>query len=252
MITDPWFYVVAIPAVLLVGMSKGGFGGTLSMLGVPLMALVISPIKAAAILLPILIVMDMVGVASYRNVFDRRSITIMLPAAVVGIGVGWATARFFDEQLVRLVIGASALIFAIDFWRKPAEVRQTAQPHNAPKGVFWGSLTGFTSFLAHAGAPPYQMYMLPLRLEPLVFAGTSVVFFTTVNLIKTVPYFFLGQFSGENLMTSAVLLPLAPLATLAGVWLVKRVPKGPFYTFTYACFFIASLKLIWDGVSGLL
>lgn len=252
MISDPVFYAFAILAVIVVGLAKGGFGGPLAMLGVPIMALAISPVKAAAILLPILLVMDAVSVASYRRRFDRETLGMVLPGALVGIAIGWAMAGFLNDELIRLVIGLIALAFIVDFIRKPSSQRKVARPHNRVKGTFWGTVAGFTSFLAHAGGPPYQMYALPLRLEPVVFAATSVIFFATVNVFKVIPYFFLGQFNAENLTTSLALLPLAPLATLAGVWLVKRVPKEPFYAFTYGCFFLASVKLIWDGVSGLL
>lgn len=252
MITDPVFYGVAVIGVILVGLGKGGFGSSISMMGVPLMALVISPVQAAAVMLPILIVMDVVGLISYRGTFDRRTLSILLPAAMIGITVGWATAHFFSDDMIRLLIGLMAFLFAVNYWRKPAVERARAYPHSPPKGLLWGTVSGFTSFLAHAGGPPYQMYTLPLRQEPRLYAGTSVIFFSVVNAVKVLPYLMLGQFSTANLATSAVLLPLAPIATLFGVWLVKKVPKDPFYTITYACMLIASIKLLWDGVASFL
>lgn len=249
MITDPWFYTVAIPAVLLVGLSKGGFLGGIAVIGVPLLTLAISPIQAAAIMLPILIAMDIIGVWAYRNSFDKTSIKILLPAAAVGIGIGYLTAAYVSEAHVRLLIGIISLVFALDYW-----FRKTPPPaeHNPLKGGFWGSLTGFTSFVSHAGSPPYQMYMLPLQLPPRLYAGTGAILFAGINLIKVPPYFFLGQFTAQNMLTMMVLLPLVPIAMLVSIWLVRRVPQEPFYRIAYGCVAIVALKLIWDGATILL
>lgn len=250
MITDPWFYVAAVPGVLLAGMAKGGFGGALGMLAVPLMALVIPPVQAAAIMLPILIAMDLVGLIAWRGTFDRCSIAIVLPAAVLGVAVGWVTAAWVTEAHVRLIVGLVVMLFTLDHWFGGSR-RQEPRPHNRLKGTFWGTVSGFTSFVSHAGGPPFQMYMLPLRLDPRLFAGTAIICFAAINAVKVVPYFFLGQFSTANLWTSAVLLPLAPLATLAGVFLVKRIRPDAFYRITYTVLFVIGLKLIWDGATAL-
>jgi uncharacterized membrane protein YfcA len=247
MITDPWFYVAAVPGILLAGMAKGGFGGALGMLAVPLMALVIPPVQAAAIMLPILIVMDLVGLIAWRGTFDRRAVAIVLPAALVGVAVGWATAAWVTEAHVRLIVGIVVVLFTLNHWYGGA-ARREPRSHNRLKGWFWGVVSGFTSFVSHAGGPPFQMYMLPLRLDPKLFAGTAILVFSVVNAVKVVPYFFLGQFSTENLWTSAALLPLAPLATLAGVVLVRRIRPEMFYGITYMVLFAIGLKLIWDGL----
>ena len=171
MMTDPYFYAAAVPAVIMVGLSKGGFGGAMALLGVPLMALSISPVQAAAILLPILIVMDTVSLWSWRSHRDIRTLTIMVPGALIGIGIGWATAAWVTVPMIRLIVGAVALWFV---WRyvvqKLAEARsgdqQAALGHRPVQGVLWGALAGFTSFVSHAGGPPYQIYTLPLRQDP--------------------------------------------------------------------------------------
>jgi uncharacterized membrane protein YfcA len=251
MITDPWFYVAAVPGIVLAGMAKGGFGGALGMLAVPLMALVIPPVQAAAIMLPILIVMDVVGLIAWRGTFDRRAVAIVLPAALAGVAAGWATAAWVTEAHVRLIVGVVVVLFTLNHWFGGAAGREPRQ-HNRLKGWFWGAVSGFTSFVSHAGGPPFQMYMLPLRLDPKLFAGTAILVFSVVNAVKVVPYFFLGQFSTANLWTSAVLLPLAPLATLAGVLLVRRIRPETFYGITYSVLFAIGLKLIWDGLRALI
>jgi len=246
MITDPAFYAIAVPAVFLIGLSKGGFLGGIAILGVPLFALMIPPVQAAAILLPILIAMDVIGVWTYRKSVDKPNLFILVPAATVGVIIGWLTAAYVSESHVRLIVGLVALAFTLDHWLgiRPQTVALGPNPF---KGGFWGALTGFTSFVSHAGSPPVQIYMLPQRLERTIYVGTTVWFFALVNLIKVPPYFLLGQFTKENLATTAVLLPLAPLAMALGIFLVRRVPQEPFYKIAYTCVFLVSLKLIWDG-----
>jgi uncharacterized protein len=251
MITDPLFYAAAIPAVIISGLSKGGFGGGVGLMAVPLMALTIPPLQAAGIMLPILLVMDVVAVLSYRGSYDRKVLRLLVPAGLAGIAIGWLAAAWISESAVRLIVGVVALLFTLDYWFRSGRAALPARP-SPMKGRFWATVSGFTSFVSHAGGPPFQMYVLPLRLEPRIFAGTAVMFFAIVNAAKVVPYFFLGQFSTANLTTSAVLMPLAVAAAMTGVWLVKVVSKELFYRVTYTAIFMVSLKLIWDGVTGLI
>jgi len=251
MITDPWFYAVAIPAIVLTGLSKGGFLGGVGGMAVPLMSLVISPVQAAGIMLPILIAMDWIGVWAYRRDWSGPNLKILLPAATLGITLGWATAAYVTEAQVRLLVGLIGALFTIDHWLK-LRPRGTAPGPGRIKGSVWGALSGFTSFVSHTGGPPFAVYMLPQKLPNVVYAGTAVMFFTVVNLIKVPPYLFLGQFNAANLKTVAVLLPLAPLAMLASVWLTRHVPQEPFYKIAYTCLFIISVKLVWDGVRALM
>ena len=249
MITDPLFYFAAFLAIALVGLSKGGFLSGLGILGVPILALVISPVQAAAIMLPILISMDMVGVWAYRKSYDPTLLKLLIPASICGIAIAWMAAAYVSEGQVRLIVGLIALAFTLDHWfdLRGHRARGGAKPGKAA-GFFWGAVAGFTSFVSHAGGPPISMYMLPLRLERTLFVGTNVMLFTVINLVKVLPYFLLGQFSTQNLLTTAVLLPLAPLWVMAGIYLVRLVPQEPFYRIAYACLFVVSLKLIWDGM----
>lgn len=253
LLTDPWFYAVALPAVILVGLSKGGFGGAVGFVGVPLMALTMSPVQAAAILLPILCVMDIVSVWTWWGVNDRRTLRDMLPGALLGIGLGWATAAFVTIEMVRLIVGVVAVIFVARwvFMELRHKLPVVANP-NTLRARFWGAVSGFTSFVAHVGGPPFQVYTLPLRLDPKILSGTAAIFFAITNAVKLVPYFALGQFDATNLTASAVLMPVAPLATLAGAWLVRRMRPEVFYPFTYATVALVSLKLVWDGVFAIL
>lgn len=249
LLADPWFYAAAVPAVVLVGLSKGGLGGALALMGVPLIALVVSPVQAAAILLPILIVMDIASLWIWRGERDATTLKLMLPGALVGIGLGWMTAALVSTGAVRLIVGAVGLSFFLRWLRQAlAADTGTAAAHSPARAGFWGVVCGFTSFVAHAGGPPYQVYALPLRQSPRLYVGTSVVFFAIVNAVKLVPYFALGQFDAGNLAASAVLMPVAAVSTLAGAWVVRRLRPDIFYPLMYALILVVSLKLIWDGV----
>lgn len=251
LISDPWFYAAAIPAVILVGLSKGGLGGAMALIGVPLMALVVSPVQAAAILLPILIVMDGVSLWSWRGERDPTTLKLMLPGAMAGIGLGWLTAAFVTAGAVRLIVGVVALLFFLRWlWQRVAADERVAG-HNGLKAAFWGTISGFTSFVAHAGGPPYQVYAMPLRQQPALYVGTSVIFFAIVNAVKLVPYFALGQFDATNLSISAMLIPVAIVATFSGAWIVRRIRAELFYPLMYTMVFVVSLKLIYDGLAAI-
>ena len=252
MLTQPSFYAAAIPAVILLGLSKGGFAG-LGVLGMPLMALTIPPVQAAAITLPILMVQDAVSVWAYRRCWDRANLKILLPGAVAGILLAYLLAARVPEAAVALVLGTISVVFAL---RRFLGGRSLAPPAdgvrlNRPAGWFWGGVAGFTSMIAHAGGPPFQIYVIPQRLPRDIFVGTGVMFFAAVNLIKVPPYLALGQFTGENLWTSAVLFPLAILSTWAGVWLVRRVSGERFYDIVYALLLLLGGKLMFDGARWL-
>jgi len=253
LLADPWFYAAALPAVILAGLSKGGFGGAMGFVGVPLMSLVMSPVQAAAIMLPILLLMDIVSVWTWRGVYDRRTLAYTMPGAMVGIGIGWLTAAMVTADMVRFIVGTIAILFVGRWlWQLARHGAAHAASPNRAAGSFWGTVAGFTSFVAHVGGPPFQIYALPLRLDPRVFTGTAAIFFAITNAVKLVPYFMLGQFDATNLTASAVLMPVAPLATLAGAWLVRRMKPEIFYPFTYCTVAVIAVKLIYDGVLDVL
>ena len=227
MIAQPSFYAAAVPAVILLGLSKGGFAG-LGVLGMPLMALTIPPVQAAAITLPILIVQDAFSVWVYRRNWDRTNLKILLPGAIAGIVAAYLLAAKVPDAAVALVLGTISIVFALRrFLSRLSGRGAVAGPRRSTgrPGWFWGAVAGFTSMIAHAGGPPFQIYVIPQQLPRDIFVGTGVVFFALVNLIKVPPYLALGQFSRENLLTSAVLFPLAIASTWAGVWLVRRVSR---------------------------
>ena len=244
------FWLAAVVAAALVGMGKGGVP-IVGMLAVPIMALVMNPVVAAGMLLPVYVVSDMFGLYAYRHAYDRRVLAILLPGAIVGIGVGWATASVVPEAAVTLLVGVIGLAFALNLILRRPVVAEPRRPEVA-KGLFWGTVTGFTSFVSHAGAPPYQVYTLPLGMPKAVFAGTSTIAFTVINAVKLIPYYALGQLSLSNLKMAAVLSVPAAIAVFAGVRLVKVMPERLFFRLVTWALLLISLKLIWDGARGLI
>jgi len=246
MITDPLFYFFAVPAILIFGIAKGGFGNAIGVVAVPLMALAVSPLQAAAILLPILCVMDVFAIRKFWRQWDVTNIVIMLPAGCVGVLVGSLTFSYLNEGHVRLLIGLLALIFALNFWLKSAGSIQKEPDYI--KGTFWSVIGGFTSFGIHSGGPPVNIYLLPQKLHPKVFMGTCAMFFWITNYVKLIPYFILGQLDSQNLQTSLVLLPLAPIGVGFGYYLHTRVSTIKFYNIFNFFLIITGYKLTYDGV----
>jgi uncharacterized membrane protein YfcA len=245
-IYNPWFYVVAIPAVLIAGISKAGFGGSFGGLSVPLMSLAISPIEAAGILLPILCLMDLIGARAYRGRWDRNNMRLLLPGGLVGIALGTLCFDLLSEQALRVLVGVIAIGFAVTYWLELTPQRgRTGVSVN--KGLFWSATAGFTSFLAHSGGPALMVYLLPQRLDKTVFVGTTVMFFLVINFVKLVPYGALGQLSALNLEVSLLLLPLAPLGVALGVWAHGKVKETLFYRVSYFLLFVTGVRLICDG-----
>ena len=241
------FYLVSIPAVLLYGIAKGGFGGSVAVLAVPLMALVMSPTKAAAILLPILIVMDVLVVRTYWGVFDRRALQLLLPGALVGILAGYFMAGAMNDNYLRILVGVISLVFGLQSLLQ-LQSRSSTQHHRIAGGLF-GALAGFTSFSIHAGGPPFAMYLMPKKLTPVLYAGTAGIFFAAVNAVKIVPYAMLGQFNTENLIVALVLVPLAPLGVWLGHYLVRRSDPTMYYRIISFFLVVVGVKLLHDGLA---
>lgn len=246
---DIWFWACAIIASLLVGASKGGLPGV-GVLGVPVLAQATSPVVAAGLLLPILITSDMYGLWIYRKNYDLRNIQIIVAASTIGIGLGWATAHITSDNLVKLIVGVIGLSYFVDALLKSKRVI-AVKTADIPRGFFWGSIAGFTSFVAHAGGPPYQMYVLPQKLDKMTYAGTATITFAIINLLKLPPYWLLGQINMTSLEICAWLTPVALAGAYAGYHLTRILPEKLFFKFVEVALFLLSVKLIWNGAGGL-
>lgn len=245
LITAWQFYAVSIPAVLLLGISKSGFGAGFGSLAVPIMALAVTVPQAAAILMPILFVMDIMGLAAYRRHFDWRLIRFLVPAGLVGTVIGTLSFRLLDPGLVAGIVGLFTLAFLAQRLLFPP--RADSPPAPRWVGGLLTATSGFTSFVAHAGGPPINAYIIPMRLPPLVFTATMAVFFFVLNLSKWAPYAWLGLLDMRNMATSFALMPFAPVGVLLGVRLAHRIKPLLFYRLIYLGMLLTGLKLVWDG-----
>ena len=245
--TDPWFYIAAIVALLIVGIAKGGFGGGgMGIVGVPMMSLTIGPIRAAAIMLPILLVMDVFAVRAWWGRWDARNLRTMIPGGVLGTLIGLATFRMLSADAMRLLVGVIALVISVSWFveREPPPPK----PSSMGRGTFWSTLSGFTSFGIHAGGPPAQVYLLSQRLDKSTFQATTVGFFFILNWLKLPSYAWLGQLDLDNLTTSLALAPLAPIGIWLGGVLHGWVDEPWFYRVVYASLIVIGVKLIYDSV----
>ena len=242
------YYVCAVIAVFVAGLAKGGFAGV-GALAMPIMALGVDPVRGAAILLPILILQDAVGVWVYRRTWDGSILKVMLPGAAVGIGLGWLFAAQVSETAVLGALGVIAILFGLQrLWAERGNA--VVLPSDSPGwvGFLFGIASGFTSQIAHAGSPPFQMWVLPKRLPRDTLVGTTALAFAAMNWMKRPAYAALGQFTSANLLATAILVPVAIVSTLAGVALVRRVDPARFYTLIYTLMVLLGIKLVADAL----
>ena len=245
MIIDWHFYAIAIPAVLLLGLSKSGFGAGFGALAVPLISLVVSVPQAAAILMPVLLVMDLMGIAAFRKDFDRKLLQFLLPCGLLGTLIGTLLFKLLQPQVVAGVVGGFTLLFLAQRLLFPPRAGSAPPPRWV--GALLTVISGFTSFIAHAGGPPFNAYLIPLKLKPVLFTATAAYFFFIINLSKWIPYAWLGLLDMRNFYTSLALLPFAPVGVWAGVKVARHIQPTLFYRLVYAGMLLTGCKLLWDA-----
>lgn len=266
MITSWLFYAVAIPAVLLTGVSKAGFGGALGGIAVPLLAMVIPPGDAAGIMLPLLCFTDVSGLRPFIGKWHLGNSRTLIPSGIAGVVVGALLFPYLSQSLVRILIGLISVLFVAhgwwNHWNAGRQARaagpggahggQDTPAAAAPeptKGAICGALGGFTSFLAHAGGPPLMIYLFPQKLDRICFVATMNLYFLVINAVKLIPYAFEGQISGRNLLTSLVLAPLVPLGVWLGLRLHHRINELWFYRIARAGLLLTGIQLIHQGLA---
>ncbi len=249
MITDIFFYVLAVPGVICLGLAKGGFAAV-GMIAAPLLALYIPPLQAAAILLPILIVQDAISVWTYRKDWSAWNLKVLVVGSAIGVCAAWLTAAHVSDNFVRIMVGLIGAAFVLNAWLRPAPAGGSKP--TAGKGMFWGAVSGFTSTMAQAGGPPFQVFVLPQRMPKMRLVGTATMFFAVNNLFKIAAYVGLGQFSADGFGTSLVLLPIAIAGNFLGIWLVRVTPTELFYKIAYVMVLLISLSLLWQGTVRML
>lgn len=242
----PAFFLVASCAVLVTGISKSGFGGGLGVMAVPLMSLYVAPQLAVAILMPILLAMDILIVWQYRHRWSRPAVAALLPGAAAGLIAGALAFQWMSADLIRFSVGLLALVFVAQYLHG-ARQRDAARPTPRPIVFLLGSISGFASFVAHAGGPPVKGILLRQGLEKSVFVGTNTMFFFSLNATKSVAYSAMGQLTAESLRLSLILAPLLFVGIGLGLLLHRVVSQAIFTRIVYTFLFLAGLKLLWDG-----
>jgi uncharacterized membrane protein YfcA len=245
----PVFYHMAIIVILLTGMDKGGFARGMGTMAVPALALLVDPRVAAAIMLPILCCMDLVTLRAFRGQWDIKIVRVIVPAAALGIALGTLSFRYLSADHIRFIIGTLSIYVAVQQLPNSAPINKglVSSPSKLAARI-WGAASGFSSFIAHAGGPPLSIYLLPLRLDKTIVVGTSALFFAIVNALKLIPYALLGQLHFENLKVSLILLPVAPIGVLLGVFLHRRISNHIFYFMSYSMLGIIGIKLILESL----
>ena len=243
--TDPLFYLAAIPAILLIGISKSGFGSGFGGLAVPLIALTVTVPEEAAVLMPLLFVLDLLALRAYREAYDKALLKSLLPWSILGVLVGFLLFKYLNSHLVEGVVGLFALAFVAQRLLFPPSPQGVVLPGWI--GATLTTMSGFTSFIAHAGGPPLNAYVLPMRLAPLTYAATMAVLFFWVNLSKWVPYAYLGLFDMRGFFTALVLMPFTPIGIWIGVRLARRMSPRLFYACVQVGLTLTGFKLVFDG-----
>ena len=240
---------LALLAAFLVGLSKGGLPA-IAMLAVPLLALYIDPLTAAAYLLPIYLISDALGLWFYRKDFSKRNLAILVPAGLFGILLGYIFAPMTSVPVLNTFIGTIGVAYCLKTWLQ-RDQNLPPKPANIGPGIFWGTITGITSFITHSGAPPFQMYVLPQKLSKLSFAGTTVILFAIINFAKLPPYLALGQFPRYEPLPTAGLVVVSILGVIIGAKLTKIMPEQIFFIVVQVALFAISLRLIWKAIPQL-
>jgi uncharacterized membrane protein YfcA len=248
--SDPHFLAAALPGALIAGISKGGFGSGAAFVAVPLMALVVEPGVALAVMLPVLMLVDASVLRPYWGRWSAPEARLLILGGLPGVALAAALWRVAPADLFRLLIGAVALGFVA--WRLRGRVpvrRPDRPPPGTATGLAVGAVAGFTSFVSHAGGPPLAVYLLARGLPKTGYQATTVLVFWAVNIAKAAAFATLGLFTAQTLAASAALAPVAVLGALLGVRAHRLVPERAFFAVTYVLLTAAGAKLIWDALA---
>ena len=251
MAIEPTTLLVAATGIFVIGFMKGAFGGGFAIVGIPLLSLVMDPVKAGGLLAPLFIAMDLFSLRYWKpSTWSRPDLKLLVPGLVAGIGIGYALFRFLDHRAIAIVMAAITLTFVALWFKSGGQVK--VRPRSSPKAVAAGLSSGITTMVAHSGGPPLAMYLLPLGLSKQLYAGTTSMFFTVGNILKAVPWLLLARPTGQVW----ILMGICLLAIPSGVWLGwrlhEKLDQRQMYRASYSLLILTALKLLWDGVSGYL
>jgi len=240
------FWLVAIAGVVLTGISKSGFAGGIGIATVPILSLVMSPVQAAAIMLPLLILMDGFSLKAWWGQQSNHYLGLLIPPAIAGIVAGYLLFEYLNEEMLKLVLGVMSLLFAL--WGL-GNGMQLVTFGSRLAGRLFGAIAGLTSFVAHAGGPPVNIYLLAKKLPKAQFLATAVIFFAVINVVKLVPYAMLNQFNTDNLLIAALLMPFGWVGVRLGLVIQRNLNDKVFYRIILVLLLAIGIKLIADAMS---
>lgn len=244
------FWIIAGLAAYLMGLSKGGVP-MIAILSVPLLSLFMDPALAAGLLLPIYITTDMYAVYLFRKAFSVRNLKILLPAGACGVGLGFLAVSYVPGDAIKLLVAGIAMSYLLYSLRRRVSKREfPPKPADMPRGLIWGALSGLTSYISHAGGPPYQAYVLPQRLDKLTYLGTTTIFFSAVNLLKVPPYIVAGQITSDSVGQAVWLIPCALAGAWSGARIARLLPERVFFLLVEIALAGVSVKLVWEVLAG--
>ena len=240
---------LTLTGVFVISFMKGAFGGGFAIVGIPLLAIVMDPLTAGALLAPLFVVMDLFALQYWKpRTWSKPDLKVLLPALIAGIGVGTILLSVLDNRVVTVMIALITLLFSGLWFGGGGEV--VARQRSVPKALAAGFGSGLTTMLAHSGGPPLALYLLSLGLPKALYAGTTSIFFTLGNLIKFVPWLWVGGTSKELWWLMAMAMPAIPLGVWLGWRLHEILNQKQLYRLCYGLLVITALKLLWDGVAG--
>lgn len=248
---DPLVLLTVWAGLFLIGFMKGAFGGGFAIAGIPLLALVMDPVEAGALLAPLLVAMDLVALRYWRpTTWSRPDLAILMPSLLVGIALGWWVIAYLPRPLVAAGMGVITLVFAALWFRGGAAV--IVRPPSVASAILAGAASGLTTMVAHAGGPPVAMSLLRRGLPKNVYVGTTSALFSLGNLVKAGPWLLLlREPSGSFWRLMAAGLVAAPIGVWAGWHLHQRLDQERLYRVCYGLLVLTAVKLLWDGVLDL-
>lgn len=251
--SEPLFYLVGWATTLVIAIGKSAFGGGLAILGIPLLAMVVEPLDAAIMIAMLVSLMDIMALSSFgRESWSKPDLAWLVPGLAAGIGIGYLVFIRIDPRIVTLVIGVTTLAFTLQWFLKGRLAAPGARPVSGKLALLAGTVSGFTTFVAHAGGPPVAMYLLRRGLPKSVLVGTTIALFTLGNWMKLPPYFMLGLKNPGALWGALALAPAVPVGIWLGHVVHRRLDQKTLFVWCYGLLAVAALKLTVDAALALL
>jgi len=210
------------------------------------------PLVAAGLLLPIFIVSDVVGVWLYRREYSAKNVLLLIPAGLIGVILASILMPYISPTIATLLTGLIGLFYCAQVLRKHLRGKNAIVPFYPIRGIFWGTLTGITSFVSHTGAPPFQSFVLPQRLPKMQYAGTNTLVFAAINLFKLPAYVSVGLMTNLNWPALFSMAVVASIGAVLGRKLAQRLPESVYFLAIQILLFVVSIYLVSKAFSQMI